>query len=144
MINTASELYYAVLLATFKVTFYNDVYGLLYAAVIKNSFAFAYKKPLISRVFNLHGTWCFLQTSDAAKEQLLIVRDLYIGVCQGIRWRLKLTEPYLVNQSGDTDDGRGAALVTLTTAEGPLPDRSEWFREPETPSSTLLSDSLKA
>ena len=56
---------------------------------------------------------------------------------QGIRWRLKLTEPYLVNQSGHTDDGRGAALVTLTTAEGPLPDRSEWFREPETPSSTL-------
>ena len=58
---------------------------------------------------------------------------------QGIRWRLKLTEPYLVNQSGHTDDGRGAALVTLTTAEGPLPDRSEWFREPETPSSTLKS-----
>ena len=58
-------------------------------------------------------------------------------IIQGIRWRLKLTEPCLVNQSGHTDDGRGAALVTLTTAEGPLPDRSEWFREPETPSSTL-------
>ena len=52
--------------------------------------------------------------------------------CSGKNVASQAHRTSLVKWSGNTANGRGSALVTPLTAEGPLPARREWFREHET------------